>query len=92
MFVATGVGPFFGQSVHFQHMALEKTKYTVYEYVYEAKRHYNSPDNRLAENTYMSGDTYTIVDMCVWGWARMLPKIIGDGELEKRTNSNRLMT
>ena len=40
----------------------------------------------------MLGDTYTIVDMCVWGWARLLPKIIGDGELEKRTNLNRLVT
>ena len=40
----------------------------------------------------MLGDNYTIVDMCVWGWARILPRIIGDGELEKRTNLNRLMT
>ena len=28
----------------------------------------------------------------MWGWARMLPKVIGEGELEKRTNLNRLMT
>ena len=40
----------------------------------------------------MLGDTYTIVDMCVWGWARMLPKVIAEGELEKRKNLNRLMT
>ena len=92
MFVATGVGPYSGQSVHFQHMAPEKVKYAINRYVYEAERHYNILDNRLAENTYMLGDTYTIVDMCVWGWARLLPKIIGDGELEKRTNLNRLVT
>ena len=30
--------------------------------------------------------------MCVWGLARMLPKIIGDVVLEQRTNLNRLMT
>ena len=92
MFVATGVGPYSGQSVHFQHMAPEKVKYAINRYVYEAERHYNILDNRLAENTYMLGDTYTIVDMCVWGWARLLPKIIGDGELEKRANLNRLVT
>ena len=73
-------------------MTPEKVKYAINRYVYEAERHYNILDNRLAENTYMLGDTYAIVDMCVWGWARLLPKIIGDGELEKRTNLNRLMT
>ena len=27
---------------------------------------------------YMLGDTYTIVDMAVWGWARMVPFVLGD--------------
>ena len=40
----------------------------------------------------MLGDTYTIVNMCVWGRTRMLHKVIGEGELEKRVNLNRLMT
>jgi GST-like protein len=92
MFVATGVGPYSGQSVHFQHMAPEKIKYAINRYVYEAERHYNILDKRLDQNKYMLGDTYTIVDMCVWGWARMLPKVIAEGELEKRKNLNRLMT
>ena len=26
----------------------------------------------------MVGDTYSIVDMCLWGWARMIPFILGD--------------
>ena len=91
MFVATGVGPYSGQSVHFQHMAPEKIKYAINRYVHEAERHYDILDNRLAENKYMLGDTYTIVDMCVWGWTRILPKVIGDGELEKRKNLSRLM-
>ena len=92
MFVATGIGPYSGQSVHFQHFAPEKLEYAINRYVFEAERHYDILDNRLSNNNYMLGDTYTIVDMCVWGWARMLPKVIGDGELEKRTNLNRLMT
>lgn len=31
----------------------------------------------------MLRDTFTIVDMCVWGWTIILPKIIGDGKLKK---------
>ena len=69
MFVATGIGPYSGQSVHFQHMAPEKLKYAINRYVFEAERHYDILDDRLANNKYMLGDTYTIVDMCVWGWA-----------------------
>ena len=92
MFVATGIGPYSGQSVHFQHMAPEKIKYAINRYVFEAERHYDILNDRLANNKYMLGDTYTIVDMCVWGWTRMLPKVIGEGELEKRVNLNRLMT
>ena len=92
MFVATGIGPYSGQSVHFQHMAPQKLDYAINRYLFEAERHYNILDDRLSNNQYMLGDTYTIVDMCVWGWARMLPKVIGEGELEKRTHLSRLMT
>jgi GST-like protein len=35
-------------------------------------------DARLTSRTYVLGDTYTIVDMAAWGWARMLPFILGD--------------
>ena len=80
MFVATGIGPYSGQSVHFQHMAPQKLDYAINRYLFEAERHYNILDDRLSNNQYMFGNTYTIVDMCVWGWARMLPKVIGEGE------------
>ena len=26
----------------------------------------------------MLGDTYTIVDMALWGWARMIPFVLGE--------------
>ena len=92
MFVATGIGPYSGQSVHFQHMAPEKIKYAINRYVFEAERHYDILNDRLANNKYMLGDTYTIVDMCVWGWTKMLPKVIGEKKKKKRVNLNRLMT
>ena len=92
MFVATGIGPYSGQSVHFRNHAPEKIEYAINRYVYEAERHYDILDDRLAKQSYMLGDTYTIVDMCVWGWARLLPVVLGEGELEKRTNLHRLVS
>jgi GST-like protein len=39
----------------------------------------------------MLGDTYTIVDMCLWGWARMVPYIMGDDAWAKFPNVKRLL-
>ena len=77
MFVATGIGPYSGQAVHFKHFAPEPKPYAVNRYLFEAERHWGILDARLAERRYMVGDTYTIVDMAVWGWARMLPFVLG---------------
>jgi GST-like protein len=79
MFVATGVGPFCGQAVHFKHYAKEKAPYAHDRYQFEARRHFSILDERLAGRRYMVGEAYTIVDMDLWGWARMAPHILGDG-------------
>ena len=47
MFVATGVGPFSGQAVHFRHFAPEPNDYAVSRYLYEAKRHYGILDESM---------------------------------------------
>jgi GST-like protein len=39
----------------------------------------------------MVGDTYTIVDMAFWGWARMVPFVLGDDALTKYPNVKRLL-
>lgn len=78
MFVATGIGPYSGQAVHFRHFAPEPKDYAVKRYMFEAKRHWGILDERLAVHEYMLGDTYTIVDMAVWGWARAVPFILGE--------------
>jgi GST-like protein len=77
MFVATGIGPYSGQAVHFQHFAPAPKDYAVTRYVFEAKRHWGILNDHLATQTYMVGDSYTIVDMAVWGWARAVPFILG---------------
>jgi GST-like protein len=78
MFVGTGVGPYSGQAVHFRHNAPKGMPYAVDRYQFEARRHFGILDARLAKQPYMVGDTYTIVDMDVWGWARLMPYVMGD--------------
>lgn len=90
MFVATGVGPYSGQAVHFKHFAPEKLPYAHERYQYEAMRHFSVLDAHLAGRHFMVGETYTIVDMDVWGWARMVPFILGDDAWDKLPNLKRL--
>ena len=78
MFVASGVGPFSGQAVHFKHFAPEPKAYALNRYSVEARRHYGILNERLAQRRWMLGDDYSIVDMAVWGWARLVPFVLGD--------------
>ena len=91
MFVASGVGPYSGQSVHFRVYAPEKLPYAINRYAYEAQRHFGIINERLGKNKYMLGDSYTIVDMNVWGWARLLPNVLGEGAAGKYPNVKRLV-
>jgi GST-like protein len=67
-FIATGLSPFSGQAVHFQHSAPEKIAYAINRYRREAERHYQVLDAHLASRTFMLGDSYSIADMAAWGW------------------------
>jgi GST-like protein len=91
MFVATGVGPYSGLAVHFRHFAPQPQDYSHTRYQYEARRHWGIVDQRLAERPYMLADRYTIVDMAVWGWARLIPNALGDKGWEKFPNLKRLV-
>ncbi len=91
MFVATGIGPYSGQAVHFKHFAPEPKDYAVTRYFYEADRHWAILEARLVNHRYVLGETYTIVDMAVWGWARALPFIFGEDAWVKRPQLKRLL-
>ena len=80
MFIASGIGPFSGQSVHFRHAAPEPKAYALNRYDFEAHRHWALIDKRLSTHTYMLGDTYSVVDIALWGWARMVPYVLGTGD------------
>jgi GST-like protein len=91
MFVASGVGPYAGQAVHFRNYAPEKNEYAINRYTFEALRHFAIIDARLAKQHYMLGGSYTIVDMDVWGWARLMPNVLGEGAWDKFKNLKRLI-
>ena len=91
MFVASGIGPYSGQLVHFRTYAPEKNEYAINRYAFEAQRHFGIVDARLAKHKYMVGDTYTIVDMDLWGWARLIPMFSGEAAWAKFPNLKRLV-
>jgi len=91
MFVATGIGPYSGQAVHFTHFAPEPKAYAVNRYDFEAWRHWKIIDQQLAQHRYMLGETYTLVDMAVWGWARAVPFVLGATAWEQLPNVKRLL-
>lgn len=90
MFIATGVGPFSGQAVHFQHFAPEPKEYAVNRYVFEAERHWGILETHMTGRSWMVGDSYTIVDMALWGWLRAVPFVLGAKAWDERPNLKRL--
>jgi GST-like protein len=90
MFIASGIGPFSGQAVHFKRYAPEQVPYAVARYDFEAHRHWGLLNDRLATRRYLVGDAYSIVDMAMWGWARAIPFIFGDEGYAALPNVKRL--
>lgn len=89
MFVASGIGPYSGQCVHFTRFAPEPKDYAVGRYTFEARRHWGILDERLASRRYLVGDDYSVVDMAVWGWSRLVPFILGDNAFDGLPNVKR---
>lgn len=90
MFVASGIGPYSGQAVHFRNFAPEPKEYAVNRYTFEAQRHWGILEARLAKQKYMCGDAYSIVDMAVWGWSRLVPFVLGQEAAAQFPNVQRL--
>lgn len=69
MFQMGGVGPMMGQTHHFVKFNPDKSEYAAARYLAETKRLYKVMDERLADNEWLNGDSYSIADMAVWPWA-----------------------
>lgn len=94
LFIASGLGPFSGQAVHFQYAAPEGLDYAANRYRREAERHYQVLEDHLAGRSFMVGDTYTIADMSAWGWLDRASRVLkgADDPLGAYPNLKRLVT
>ncbi|SDI18016.1 glutathione S-transferase [Paraburkholderia steynii] len=90
-FVATGLSPFSGQAVHFLHHAPEPLPYARNRYLKEVERHYRVLDEHLATSKYLAGDTYSIADIALWGWANFAGYIFGEKGLTDYPHVKRLV-
>lgn len=80
LFIASGLGPFSGQAVHFQFAAPEGLDYAVNRYRREAERHYQVLEDHLEGRTYIVGETYTIADISAWGWLDRASRVLKGAE------------
>ena len=69
LFWQMGAAPYLGGGFgHFYVYAPEKFEYAIDRFTMEAKRQLDVLNRRLAESTYLAGDSYTIADIAVWSW------------------------
>ncbi|KEO55518.1 glutathione S-transferase family protein [Thioclava indica] len=83
MFIASGLGPFSGQCVHFHHSAPEDLPYAKNRYMREAERHYQVLNDHLKGREFIVGDSYSIADISAWGWAIRGERVLGGEGLER---------
>lgn len=80
MFVATGLGPYSGQAVHFQ-TSTAPVPYAINRYRRESERLYGILNDRLSDQAFILGAEYSIVDMAAWGWIDRYPMVLGTDAL-----------
>ncbi len=70
MIQLTGVGPTFGQVVHFSLFAPPGNDYSKGRYKSEMLRLYELLEKRLGQCAYLGGDDYSIADIATFPWTR----------------------
>ena len=69
LFWQMGSAPYLGGGFgHFYAYAPEKWQYPIDRFAMETKRQLDVLDRQLAENTYISGEEYTVADIAIWSW------------------------
>jgi GST-like protein len=83
MFQMGGIGPMFGQLGFFHKFAGKdyEDKRPRDRYVAESKRLLGVLNGRLAQRTWIMGDTYTIADIAIFPWVRNLIGFYEAGDL-----------
>ena len=69
LFWQMGSAPYLGGGFgHFYAYAPDKIEYAIDRFSMEVKRQLDVLDRRLADNTYLAGDEYSIADIATWAW------------------------
>ena len=76
----TGLGPMFGQFVHFMRFAPKGNEYSFDRYRTQVKRVLEVIEQRLGESEWLGGDSYGIADMATWPWLRNVGPLMGEAE------------
>ena len=66
-----GIGPMFGQYLHFTDYAPDNLPYAIERYTREAERLLGVLDRRLADRDYVAG-AYSIADIAIYPWVRRI--------------------
>lgn len=83
LFWQMGSAPYIGGGFgHFYNYAPETVEYAINRFTMEAKRQLDVLDRRLADNTYLAGEEYSIADIATWPWygALALGRLYDAGE------------
>src|SRR5262245_2750753 len=73
----TGLGPLFGQFVHFRRFAPKGNDYALDRYRTQVRRVLDVLEERLQEAPWLGGADYSIADMATFPWARAVGTLIG---------------
>ncbi len=84
MFQMAGVGPMFGQALHFQDPA--RGQYAHDRYQREMLRICGVIETRLSDRAYIAGPDYTIADMAIFPWSRTLERFFPGFEFAPETS------
>lgn len=77
LFWQMGSAPYLGGGFgHFYSYAPFKSEYAINRFSMEVKRQLDVLDRQLADNTYISGEDYTIADIAIFPWYGML--VVGE--------------
>jgi GST-like protein len=70
MLQLTGVGPMFGQLVHFTRYAPAGNEYSLKRYTSEVRRLLGVLQKRLSQSAFLGGEEYSVADVATWPWIR----------------------
>jgi GST-like protein len=82
MMQMTGVGPMFGQYVHFWRFAPPGNDYALSRYRTQVRRLCEVLEGRLGQAAFLGGGEYSIADVATFPWARNIATFMGSGKAD----------